>query len=66
MLQDFRSWLTMINQVEWYMNPTVLMSMGDIDHFHVLLLNPDPNFVKEILGDNDQVGMPSQKWREGY
>jgi hypothetical protein len=53
----------MIIQVEWYMNSIVLMSVGDIDHFYVLLLKPDPNFVKEILGYNDQVGMPSQKWR---
>lgn len=35
-------------QVIWFKNWKILKSVHAVEHFHVMLYNPDPNFVNEI------------------
>ncbi|KAL2864153.1 GIG1 family protein [Aspergillus lucknowensis] len=38
------------HQVVWFKNWRSLKSVHDVEHFHVMLHNPDPTFVQEITG----------------
>ena len=40
------------DQVRWFKNWANLKSVHAIDHFHVLLFNPDMRFIKEITNDD--------------
>jgi hypothetical protein len=42
-------------QVIWFRNWKELKSVDVIDHFHVLLLNPDPDFINEITGGDTAI-----------
>jgi hypothetical protein len=35
-------------QVIWFKNWASLKSVKAVEHFHVMLFDPDPEFVKEI------------------
>ncbi|PHH70264.1 hypothetical protein CDD82_7240 [Ophiocordyceps australis] len=36
------------NQILWFKNWSALKSVHSVEHFHVLLLNPDPGFVHQV------------------
>ncbi|KAK4464825.1 hypothetical protein QBC42DRAFT_170214 [Cladorrhinum samala] len=38
------------NKVAWFRNWSVLKSVKSVEHFHVMLFDPDPRFVDEITG----------------
>ncbi|KAM3086777.1 hypothetical protein ACMFMG_000900 [Clarireedia jacksonii] len=40
--------------VLWFLNPLALKSIKSVEHFHVMLRNPDPNFVEELTGDSGE------------
>ncbi|EHK48095.1 uncharacterized protein TrAtP1_000812 [Trichoderma atroviride] len=43
------------NQVMWFKNWAALKSIHAVEHFHVMLFNPDPDFIKEVTnGDVPQ------------
>ncbi|KAL6902595.1 hypothetical protein GGI43DRAFT_345275 [Trichoderma evansii] len=43
------------NQVMWFKNWAALKSIHAVEHFHVMLFNPDPEFIKEVTnGDVPQ------------
>ncbi|PTB62968.1 hypothetical protein BBK36DRAFT_1184137 [Trichoderma citrinoviride] len=43
------------NQVMWFKNWAALKSIHAVEHFHVMLFNPDPAFIKEVTnGDVPQ------------
>lgn len=35
-------------QVIWFKNWASLKSVKSVEHFHVMLFDPDPEFVKEV------------------
>jgi hypothetical protein len=37
-----------VQQVIWFKNWASLKSVKSVEHFHVMLFDPDPEFVKEI------------------
>lgn len=37
-----------IYQVQWFKNWRSLKSVHAVEHFHVMLYDPDPEFMKEI------------------
>ena len=42
-------WLIDIDgQVIWFKNWKILKSVHAVEHFHVMLYDPDPEFVKEV------------------
>jgi hypothetical protein len=41
-------------QVMWFVNPPVLKSIKSVEHFHIMLRDPDPKFVEEVTGDNGE------------
>ncbi|KAL7817812.1 hypothetical protein V8C26DRAFT_62513 [Trichoderma gracile] len=43
------------NQVMWFKNWAALKSIHAVEHFHVMLFDPDPEFIKEVTnGDVPQ------------
>jgi hypothetical protein len=48
----------------WFKNWSSLKSIHAVDHFHVMLFDPDPQFVKEITNGDvplaEKVGKPRQ------
>ncbi|PQE20960.1 N-acetylglucosamine-induced 1 protein [Rutstroemia sp. NJR-2017a BBW] len=38
--------------VMWFVNPPALKSIKSVEHFHIMLRNPDPKFVEEVTGDD--------------
>jgi len=36
-------------QVIWFKNWKILKSINSVEHFHVMLYDPDPDFIKEIM-----------------
>jgi len=40
------------NNVIWFKNWTSLKSVHTVEHFHVMLYNPDPEFIREITNDD--------------
>ncbi|KAK5714654.1 hypothetical protein LTR15_010837 [Elasticomyces elasticus] len=50
--------------VIWFKNWSSLKSIHAVEHFHVMLFDPDKNFVKEITGGDvalaEKVGKPGQ------
>lgn len=48
-------------QVIWFKNWKSLKSVHAVEHFHVMLNQPDPEFVKEITGGDvpliDRIGV---------
>lgn len=38
--------------VVWFRNWASLKSVHAVEHFHVMLYDPDPQFIKEITGDD--------------
>ena len=40
------------DQVRWFKNWANLKSIHSMEHFHVLLFNPDMDFIKEITNDD--------------
>lgn len=32
----------------WFKNPPSLKSVHAVEHFHVMLFNPDPDFVQQV------------------
>ena len=36
----------------WFRNWTSIKSVRSVEHFHVMLFDPDPAFVSEITGDD--------------
>jgi len=45
----------LLMQVIWFRNWKELKSVDVIDHFHVLLLNPDQDFIDEITGGDTAI-----------
>lgn len=42
-------------QVMWFKNWAALKSIHAVEHFHIMLFNPDPEFIKEVTnGDVPQ------------
>lgn len=39
-------------QVAWFKNWKALKSVHAVEHFHVMLFNADPNFIKEITNSD--------------
>jgi len=48
--------------VIWFKNWTALKSIHAVEHFHVMLFDPDPDFVKDITGGDvpltEKIGKP--------
>lgn len=43
------------DQVMWFKNWAALKSIHAVEHFHVMLFNPDPEFIREVTnGDVPQ------------
>lgn len=40
--------LTVIGQYTWFKNWSSLKSIHAVEHFHVMLFDPDPDFIDEI------------------
>lgn len=38
----------MEEQRVWFKNPNSLKSVHSIEHIHVMLFDPDPNFVRKV------------------
>lgn len=49
-------------QVMWFKNPPEFKSVKDVEHFHVMLYNPPPQFVNSITGGD----MPTQLVAEKF
>ncbi|KAF5528947.1 hypothetical protein FMEXI_14452 [Fusarium mexicanum] len=48
--------------VLWFRNWRSLQSVNTVQHFHVMLLNPDPDFVRKVTkGDVPRAGMEVHK-----
>ena len=39
-----------LEQVAWFKNWRSLKSVHAVEHFHVMLFDPDPNFLREVTG----------------
>ncbi|KAK5990681.1 N-acetylglucosamine-induced 1-like protein [Cladobotryum mycophilum] len=54
MTRTFRSRLP-ADKVMWFKNPAALKSIHAVEHFHVMMFDPDPDFIREITnGDVPQ------------
>jgi hypothetical protein len=42
--------LRLLVQYIWFKNWKSLKSIQAVEHFHVMLFNPDPEFISEITG----------------
>jgi len=51
-LARFRQAAYSPTQVTWFKNWAALKSVHAIEHFHVMMYNPDPNFVKTVTCDD--------------
>lgn len=48
-------------QIIWFKNWAHIKSVKAVEHFHVMLFDPDPEFVKEITNGDVPLGIIQTK-----
>jgi len=54
-----------ILKVIWFKNWSSLKSIHSMEHFHVMLHDPDPEFIREVTNGDSAVSSQLPNWKEG-